>query len=59
MKASVMKTTPGFQLPPKGESVLRHDFALDKGSKSEPFYIAAIGSDRRSLARAMKFDRRR
>jgi hypothetical protein len=59
MKTSVMKRTSGFQQSPKSESVLRHDFAHDKGSKSEPFYIAAVGSDRRSVARAMKFDRRR
>ena len=59
MKASVMKRIPVFQQSSKGEALVHHDFAHDKGSKCEPFYIAAIGSDRRSLARAIEFDRRR
>jgi hypothetical protein len=59
MKASVMKKFHAVQQSPKDVSSQRVDFGQDKGSKSEPFYIAAIGNDRRSLARAMQFDRRR
>lgn len=59
MKASVMKKFHHVQQPPKDASSQQADFGQDKGSKSEPFYIAAVGNDRRSLARAMQFDRRR
>jgi hypothetical protein len=58
MKASVMKKLSNAHQAPKS-SPQRFEWAQDKGSKLEPFYIAAIGSDRRSLARAMKFDQRR
>ncbi len=59
MKASVMKKFHIAQQSPKDGSSQRVEFGQDKGSKSEPFYIAAVGNDRRSLARAMQFDRRR
>jgi hypothetical protein len=59
MKASVMKKLNSAHQGPKDESTQRFSFAQDKGHKLEPFHIAAIGSDRRSLARAMKFDQRR
>ena len=59
MKAPAMKTIQALQQTPKSDLSRRFDFGPDKGSKSEPFYIAAIGNDRRSFARALQFDRRR
>ena len=60
MKASAMKNSPTSQQPSnKAESLPRFDWGLDKGSKSEPFYIAAVANNRRSFARALQFDRRR
>lgn len=59
MKASAMKNFQAAQQAPKADSSRRLDFGPDKGSKSEPFHIAAVGNDRRSFARALQFDRRR
>lgn len=59
MKVSAMKTVNSAQRAPKDDVPLKVELAQDKGHKLEPFYIAAIGSDRRSLARAHKFDQRR
>lgn len=54
-----MKKLNATHQSPKDDVPQRLALAQDKGHKLEPFYIAAIGSDRRSLARAMKFDQRR
>ena len=35
------------------------DAAADKGQKFEPFWTAALGSDRRTLARVQKADQKR
>ncbi|MES2887441.1 MAG: hypothetical protein V4739_05450 [Pseudomonadota bacterium] len=59
MKVSVMKKMNTAQRMPKDDSPVKLELTQDKGHKLEPFYIAAIGSDRRSLARAIKFDQRR
>jgi|GEM_PF-4853128 len=59
MKISSMKNSQAAHQANKADSLRRLDWGPDKGSKSEPFYIAAIGNDRRSFARALQFDRRR
>ena len=59
MKVSVMKKLNGAPRMPKDDSPVKLELSQDKGHKLEPFYIAAIGSDQRSLARANKFDQRR
>ena len=37
----------------------RFDALMDKGQKFEPFWTAALGSDRRSQARVQKADQKR
>lgn len=52
-----MPKTPPTDLPPGKDQ--RFEPMPDKGRKFEPFYIPAIGSDRRSMARARQLDQKR
>jgi len=44
---------------PQPRPVPMPEWLIDKGRKDEAFESASVGSDRRSLARAVRFDRKR
>jgi hypothetical protein len=45
--------------PAQTEPAEPADSQSDKGQKFEPFFIPAIGRDRRSMARQLRLDQRR
>ena len=52
MKTQTQSASPARRLPPP-------DWNADKGRKHEAFDNAGVGCDRRSMARAMRLDRKR
>ena len=44
---------------PQPRRIPMPEWTIDKGRKHEAFESASVGNDRRSLARAARFDRKR
>jgi hypothetical protein len=56
-KGSAMKSQQHTETQPRRMPV--PELQVDKGRKHEAFESAPVGGDRRSVARAMRFDRKR
>lgn len=54
----MMKSQSRTESPNRRPPVVA-DWNSDKGRKHEAFEVASLGCDRRSLARAQRFDRKR
>ena len=55
----IMQKSAHTNNAPKRAPLPRFEAMFDKGQKFEPFWTAALGSDRRSLARVQKADQKR
>jgi hypothetical protein len=56
---SMMQKSAHTNKAPNRAPLPRFESTVDKGQKFEPFWTAALGSDRRSLARVQKADQKR
>jgi hypothetical protein len=58
-KASAMKSQHQQRTETQHRHIPMPEASTDKGRKHEAFEPGSLGSDRRSLARALRFDRKR